>query len=347
MRLLEACGSPREIGYAIGSAVPELVVESVELVCRLDLPEHELSERLAAVERRLAETFPNVLEEADGLAEGSGISLRDALVLSVASDLHGKLPGWCSLGAVASGDGVLVGKNLDTHEGMAPVQVIERLAWDGALQFTHVTAAGAMWTDGGVNEAGLALVNSSLDAPAPDPNGVPDGILAREILARCPDVPSAIELASRHSMMTLGENILVADAGGRAALIEKLPGSQAIRDGDTIVACNHPVAAGLDRLMASPDPIRANSERRLARLEKTAGRDTEWTVKRLGAVLADHVGGVCQHGADGLWTIASIVIAPRSRRMWVATGPPCSSAHQEITSTVVPGKEAQHVQSEG
>ena len=343
MRQLEARGTPWEVGHAIGSAAPDLVAESVELVCRLELPEDEVVARLAAIERRLAETFPNVVEEAAGLAEGARVSRRDALVLSVASDLHGKLPGWCSLGAVPGGDGVLVGKNLDTHEGMAPVQVVERLAREEALEFVHLTAAGAMWTDGGVNEAGLVLVNSSLDAAAPDPDGVPDGILAREILARCADVPAAIELASRFSMMTLGENILVADAAGRAALIEKLPGGQAIREAGTIVACNHPLASRLEVLMSRSDAIRENSERRLARLAEASADRAEWTVDDLGAALADHAGGICQHGADGLWTIASIVLAPRERRMWVAAGPPCRAAYEEVTSTVGPDKEAQHV----
>lgn len=347
MRLLEAGGSPYEIGYAIGSQAPELVARAVELVCRIELAPNELRRRLRTIERRLDATFPNALAEAEGLAEGAVISRQDALALSVASDLHGKLPGWCSLGAVPGADGLLVGKNLDTHEELAPVQVLERLEPEDGYAFVHVTTAGAMWTDGGLNAAGLALVNSSLAASSADPSGVPDGVLAREALARCADVPAAIELVSAYEVMTLGENIIVADSAGRAALIEKLPGAQNVRSGDSLVACNHPLAEPLAALMSATDPIRGNSERRLARLNTATGLRATWARDDLESMLADHEGGVCQHGDEDLWTIASIVLAPTARRMWLADGPPCETAYEEITAALGPGKEVHRVHGEG
>jgi predicted choloylglycine hydrolase len=330
VRVLDARGTPYEIGHRIGAAAPDLVGRTVELVCRFELSREELARRLAPVERRLRERLPRVLEEAEGLAEGAGIDRRDALVLSVASDLHGRLPGWCSLGAVPGGAGVLVGKNLDTSPEMADVQVVERLVPEGGLAYVHVTAAGAMWTDGGVNEAGLALVNSSLAAAEPDPEGLPDGIVARELLARCETVAAAVELAERHGFMTLGENILVADAAGDAAVIEKLPGAQSVRRGEALVACNHPLAARLDRLMSASDAIRQNSEGRLAHLDGAAHSRSRWTVEDLASVLRDHEGGVCQHGADGLWTVASLIASPSERRLWAAGGPPCKTEFGEI-----------------
>jgi isopenicillin-N N-acyltransferase-like protein len=305
------------------------VGRAVELVCRVDLPEDEIERRLDAVETRLADEVPHVLEEAEGLAEGAGISRRDALVLSVASDLHGRLPGWCSVGALPGESGLLLGKNLDTNEEMGSVQVVERLAPEGALEYVHVTTAGAMWTDGGVNEAGLALVNASLDASSPNPGGLPDGILAREVLASCGDVPAAVALLERHGTMTLGENVLVGDGEGRAVVVEKLPGAQAVREAETIVACNHVLAARLSALMARGDPIRANSERRFGRLGELVGGRERWSVEDVAELLCDH-GGVCQHGADGLWTVAAIVAEPRTRRLWVADGPPCLAPLVEI-----------------
>ena len=317
MRLLEASGSAREIGYAIGSAAPELVRGAVELVCRFDVQGAELEARLDRIERRLLETFPHAVEEAAGLAEGAGIGVREALSLSVCSDLSGRLPSYCSLGAFAGSDGLLVGKNLDSTEEMAPLQVLERLAPDGALAFLNVTTAGAMWTDGGVNEAGLALVNASVAAGTPSDDGVPDGILARELLMRCADVPAALEFASRYDVMTLGENMLVADARGRAAVIEKLPGGQAVRERAPVAACNHVVTRALEERHYPGDPIRDDSLRRLELLSDAIDGNGPWTRQSIESLLGDPNRGLAASGAAGTWTIARYVISPRLRRLWL------------------------------
>ena len=81
----------------------DLVRSAVDLICRFDLPEAEVVAHLRGVERRLAETFPETLDEARGIADGAGVGADEALALSVCSDLSGKLPAWCSLVAVPGG----------------------------------------------------------------------------------------------------------------------------------------------------------------------------------------------------------------------------------------------------
>lgn len=334
MRLIEATGSAFEIGRSRGEQSSEHVRAAVALVCRFELPSKQVDLSLRRIEELLGSTFPHVLEEASGLAVGASISERDALALSVASDVHGRLPGWCSLVAVPSDEGVLAGKNLDTTNEMGALQLIEVLAPDRRHRFTHVTAAGAMWTDGGVNEAGLALVNASLAAAAPVASGVPDGILAREVLAGCGSVEAAIDFLAGHELLSLGENILLADRGGRIALVEKLPGGQVVHEGPRAVACNHVRAESLADLMLVPDPIRENSERRLARLIELTAERRNWSLADVQNLLASHEGGVCQHGDAGLWTVAGLVLAPRERRMWVNEGPPCHAAWDEAQAGI-------------
>ncbi len=320
MRVLDAVGSPAEIGYAIGAAAPDLVHEAVARICRFDLPAGELRARLGALELLLARELPHVLEEADGLAEGAGVSRQDALALSVCSDLSGRLPAWCSLVAVEGEgeEGILVGKNLDTPEEMAPIQVVERIAPDGALRFAHVTTAGAMWTDGGVNEAGLALVNASLAPAAANPEGLPDGILVRELLARCTDVEEAVALATSRRVRTLGENVLLADAGGRTAVVEMLPAGNAVREGEPAAACNHVLGEELRPAMSQEDPLRENSERRFEHLREAARTGRRWTIPDLVSLLEDPAKGIRQDGSAGIWTVATFALSPRARRMWVS-----------------------------
>ena len=331
MRLLEARGAPYELGRAIGSQAGDLVHDAIDLICRFELPADEVAAHLQAVERRLGATFPDTLEEAHGIADGAGVAAADALALSVCSDLSGKLPSWCSLVAVPGPDGTLVGKNLDTTPAMLALQVVERLEPAGRLAFVHVTTAGAMWTDGGVNAAGLALVNASLAASRADPQGVPDGILARELLARCATVSDAVELAGRFSTRTLGENMLVADADGRIAVIEKLPGGQAVREGQAVAACNHVISRELAESMSVDDPIADNSRRRFEQLDRAVQTARGWKRHDVHALLSDPGGGVFQEGDSGLHTIASLVLAPAERRAWIG---PSGTAPTEISVQV-------------
>lgn len=330
MRLLEASGAPYEIGQQVGAQAIDLVQRAVELICRFDLPESERLERLDGIERRLRRSFPDVLEEAEGLAEAVGMSRQQVLELSVCSDLTGKLPAWCSLAAVPGTSGTLVAKNLDTTPEMGPIQVLERIEPDRGVPYLHMTTAGAMWTDGGVNAAGLALANASLAAALPNPDGVPDGILARAILTRCTDVAEAVELASTHPVRTLGENLLVADANGRVAVIEKLPHGQAVREGETTAACNHVLSPELESEMDPADTIRANSRRRLAALERLLAANEAWTHEQLGQIMTAPDGDVFQDGEDELWTLASLVFDPAGRRLWITEAGTESSALTEV-----------------
>jgi len=328
LRLLEARGTAYEVGYAIGSQAADLVRETVAVVCRVDLADEEVARRLGRVEQNLARAFPDVLDEARGLGDGAGIGAREALALTAVTELTGQLPGFCSVGAFRGRDGVLVGKNLDTAPGLRNVQVLERIAFDDGLAFLQLTSAGAMWTDGGVNEAGLALANASVETSVSNPDGVPDGIIAREVLRHCENVADAVAFVGRYSPMTLGENIALADADGRSAVIEMLPARQSVREGGTVVACNHALAAELVPLASAADPIRPNSERRLARLDEVVAQRPAWSAGLLAAALRDHEGGICQHDEDGLTTVASLIASPAGRWLRAAGGPPCESEYE-------------------
>jgi isopenicillin-N N-acyltransferase-like protein len=328
VRVLDAAGEPREIGRQIGAAAPALIVRAVELMCRIELPEDELERRLAGVERRLAAAFPSVLDESEGLAEGAGIATRDALVLSVCGDLTGRLPGWCTLAAMPGTSGPLLAKNLDTRPEMRELQLVERLSPAGGLAYTHLTMAGSMWTDGGLNEAGLALVNSSLQAGSANPEGVPDGILAREVLARCADVEEALALIASLEVRTNGENLVLADARGATALVSKLPAGQSVRRGGALAATNHPLDHELIGAMDAEDPIAENSRGRYERLCELTGAAEQWDLAGLERLLA--APGIAQDGDAGLHTIAALVIDPAGGRLRAASGSPALARFEEI-----------------
>jgi hypothetical protein len=246
----------------------------------------------------------------------------------VCGDLTGRLPGWCTLAALPGAAGPLLAKNLDTRPEMRELQVIERLSPAGGIGYTHLTTAGSMWTEGGLNRAGLALVNSSLQAGSPNPAGVPDGILAREILARCSDVEEALALVSSLEVRTNGENLVLADASGATALVSKLPAGQSVRRGGALAVTNHPLDDALLQAMDADDPVADNSRRRYTRLGELVSMAESWDLTALERLLA--APGIAQDGDSGLHTVAALVIDPVGGRIRVASDSPVRASFEEV-----------------
>ena len=312
MLVIDANGSPGDIGRTRGTAARDLIAASLRITCGFDLGQATCAGRLDDIRRRLAVRMPHVLEEADGLAEGAGISGDEAFALSISIDLCNRLPGYCSLLALPSGDGVLLAKNQDTLAEMAALQVVERVRPDEGLAHLNFTLAGAMWTDGGVNAAGLALVCASLTPERTNPDGLPDGIVLRELLRVCSTVEQAAEYLKETPPMSLGENILVADASGQARWIQSMPHGFATSEGLPLVACNRPADARLLTQMAPDDPISANSEAREARLAlqlTSAPRSDPLALAR------SLLQSVFQTGEADLWTVANVFVRPESRTL--------------------------------
>jgi len=314
MEVLTATGTAYQIGVQRGEASAELIHRSREVLCPFDADDEPTASLIDGICDALADRLPGALAEARGIADACGLTLRQAVSLSVCADVTGRLPAYCSLLGVKGGDGLLVGKNLDTEESMAPLQVVERLAPEGGAAYVHVTTAGAMWTDGGVNECGLALVNASLASTGTDTEGLPDGMVVREVLARCATVEEAVDMLAAERFLTFGENVLLADTGGDMAVVEKLPGGQRVRRGDGVAfACNHVLSIELADEMPQDDPIAANSRTRMDALAEIGSGASEWTTESVGAAL----GLLTQAGADSLWTVATYVVSPEARSLHV------------------------------
>jgi hypothetical protein len=305
--VISATGTPHEIGVTIGAAHAANVRQAVELIAR---PAGAEAPRAALAELRatLAARLPELLEECDGVAAGAGIDRDDALLLSAGTDVGGRLPGYCSLAGVAAANGPVLAKNLDTQPVLAPLCVLEVITpAGGGLAHVHLTMAGCRWTDGGVNEAGLGLVDASVAAGAPNAEGLPDGLVARELLRRARNVEEALGLLAEVPPRTLGENLLLADRGGRVARASWLPGGLAVEQGAPALATNHPLGAAVEHLAVADDPIGASSRRRLAVLqERLSDGPSEPVETLLDAVALD--------GEAELWTIGRLLVEVGARR---------------------------------
>ena len=113
-------------------------------------------------------------------------------------------------------------------------------------------------------------------------------------------------------------------------MIEKLPGGQAVREGQAVAACNHVMSRELADGMAADDPVADNSRRRLEQLDRAVQTARAWQRQDVHALLSDPGGGVFQQGDSGLHTIASLVLAPAERRAWI--GPSGTASDGDLSS---------------
>jgi len=332
---IHAGGSPYEIGKTIGAACRDRVQAAIAIICVFEAKAAEIDERLDQVVGHLDKIFPEAVQEARGLADGARVALKDALLLSFAPEIDGRLPGFCSLLAVPGENGPLLGKNLDTPAALEPLQVVQHLSPAGGIPFVHITTAGAMWSDGGVNGDGFALVNASLASARKEKTGIPDGYLVREALARCSTTDEAVSFLTKHSFRSAGENLILADASGNVAVLEIVPGRHAVARNarPPVVACNHALDPTVAADQAPNDPIRENSKGRRSALQRITTAGT-WNEDAVFAALSDR--HVMLSGADDLWTVASIAICPAKRRLDTSItgsgGVPQKATHSQRTS---------------
>ena len=319
----------------------------------------------ARFEAPIAAFRPAYLDEMRGIAEGAGLDLADVLAINVRTEVmyaalarqaplaargaidfranFGKLPAECSAFAVvptreAPQTATLVGQNWDWLLHSAQTLVVLEVRQDDGPDFVTVVEAGLL-AKAGLNAAGLALVTNALvtDADIGTP-GLPYHVLLRAMLD-CTTVTDALNVLQA-GVRSSSANYLIAHASGAALDVEGAPGDftrlyPRFPDQGLLLHTNHflsPLHPVDVSLWAMPD-----SAVRLQRLRAAASPTA--TLEEFRALLADHADyphSICSHpdpddhpleqGA----TIASVLMDPDARRLWLAAGNPCQTPYTEL-----------------
>jgi len=342
---LNNSGSAYDIGRQHGASCPaavRLAYEAWGLLPGVD--ESRRDTAIAVLQDRLRRFFPETLEEIRGIADGSGLSDRQILTLSCFDAVLGVSAGilCCSnIGFVDSDVGVLLGKtadwNVDGAVDMAAWQRYQPAAGEGHT-FVHYGCAGTLWTEGGLNDAGLGMVLNGLPVTGSDADGVPWAPLTRGVLQHCRSVAEAIDFLGRHDVMCWGFHLTLADADGDLASIEVAPGVQAVRhpEGRTavrpyLIHTNHCLYPETKKLQMDEDTLTVYGEtglvenslarfRTLERLVPSAPR----TLASMQNLLRDRSvpGAISQSGEQGMRTVYAMIVAPAQGRIWGAEGYP-------------------------
>lgn len=336
----------RHLGHSVADRVAGTVAAYMALFERLTGLSRERV--LAEAERfmpAIADYAPQLLEEMQGIADGSGRELREIVAINARTELMYGVPGRpeCTAVAVsspASVDGhVRVAQNWDWFAALAGTTVLWVLRRDDGHDVLTFAEAGIIGKIG-VNAAGLAmcvnLLTSDDDNPGP---AVPMHVILRHVLDQARSVEHAIDMIAATPRCT-SCNHLLADRGGAIADVEATPAGQSgvrSRDGVLVHAnhCTDPELSLRDRNARENAETLARGDR--ARVLAAARPIDE---EQIRAILSDHANApvsICRHVdretplEDREESIASLVFDLTGGTLDLADGPPCSSAYRRFT----------------
>lgn len=300
MHMYRFAGTYRQIGLEYGlqlraGRVPAAPVSRT----RLDFA--------AACEPFVRAFAPELFDEIEGIAEGSGYDLKRVTMIALALDAHPA----CSIAAVAgqhTADGKpLFGRNHDWYQASGQHATFLETRPEGAIPSLGCNDVMVGRFDG-INAAGVAIGITAVEGGRDHP-GVMFPLAVRIVLDRCRTTAEAVDLLQgiRHARAI---NFLVADADGDMAALEVVPGRVGvIRPDKGFIAVTNQFQsdemARYEKVSRRPP----NSYRRLCTLrEWFAARQGPLTRADLEAVLSTPTPrGVCavprtRRGVGTIWS---------------------------------------------
>ncbi len=357
--VLELSGTPFEMGFAHGrafqGAIRNYAEERVALAGSPVWANRSVSraEVLALAEACVPihrEFSPDLGEELDGMAAGSGVSVAELIVVGGFTDFVDTVanPAASSSDAAPSVDGVnectaflvpgehmtdgvaALAQTWDMHEGSAEHLVLLRGRPRGAPAFLAYTTAGAPAMIG-MNELGLSVGINNLMA-ADGGVGVTWPVVVREML-KCETLDEALAVLAR-APLAGGHNYLVMDALGRGANVEAMGSRSAVtRLAERPLAhTNHCLAASTKAVERQRDAAsQLDSEARLADAERLLQRPA-LSIEDLQAITADSV-NICHRGVAPRFvgTCGAVVMRPGTRELWAVKGRPSERGYQRFS----------------
>lgn len=371
--VLDVSGSPFEMGFAHGrafaAAIRNYAQERIALagspgwtgrtVSRSDVL--ALAEACVPLHREFS---PELGEELDGMAAGSGVSVAELIVVGGFTDFIDAVAnsGAGSASPTRLGDPALKGVNectaflvpgefmadgvgalaqtWDMHEGSAEHLVLLRGRPSGAPAFLAYTTAGAPAMIG-MNELGLSVGINNLMA-ADGGVGVTWPVVVREML-KCERLDEALAVLAR-APLAGGHNYLIMDAAGRGANVEAMGSRSATTElaQRPLAHTNHCLESSTTAVERQRDAAsQADSEARLADAERLLER-TSLSVADLKAITADSA-NICHRGVAPRFvgTCGAVVMRPSTRELWAVKGRPSESGYEQFTfATPTNGGEA-------
>ena len=232
MHFISLTGDRYQIGFQHGRKLKGLVHYAVRKRCRFYKDRGRPSP--AALQRRaqaIESSFPELMAEMRGIADGSKMSLDDILIYNLSP-----MPDECSNVAFLSSGKPMLGHVNDAAEGLSDVAF--HINPTQGLELLQIGTAGSVGVGAAMNSEGLAMSHAcargggieNRDAHLNLP------LLRRLLIERNSNCREARGFLSKHSFASGADNIICADREGSVFVAEKLP---------TMVEFRKPVGRGI------------------------------------------------------------------------------------------------------
>jgi hypothetical protein len=337
--LAEFRGTARDCGRAYGSSQAEAIGAFLYQQLQPDSLRLAYAERCSKV---LGEWEKPVFEFAQGMAEGSGKSLQEIVLLLLHEEI-GHVHNCTAIGATRKGtvDGsAVIAQNWDWSGSLYPWSSLLRLHTDSMPATLTYTFPG-LWASAGMNEHGLSLVwtSSGCYPDVPPDVGIPTYALIAGILTRrtCREAITLLQNTRNAGAFIF----FLADAIGDVCVIEGVPGKVHLVDCiDVITRANHFESEEMCQLSNQdvPPKLSPNSVSRATRMRDLAKTHRGQINGELVATfLTDHGVepglNICQHPSAGnsVLTLDSFYLLPAKRAIWIARGVPCRHLYEKYT----------------
>jgi isopenicillin-N N-acyltransferase like protein len=289
----------------------------------------------------VAHVYPELLEEIQGISDGSGIEYFDLLHLNLNTDVayaRAYAMVFDCTQVLASGAATMDGKTYlaktrDLTRGPTRQLLLHREYDDGTYR-NEIQTAGQMTLPVGVNSFGVAVGTSGqwssrvvVDLQRGDsawhiPNLQP-------ILRYARSADEALRMV-REQPRVAGMNMTLADTQKTYALEITESDVQVFEpEDDILVRTNHYLSPALQHLAPTPDENPGTFQRYARASEMARRRHGELGVHDMLRILSDHseppMESICRHGGgEGVGqTYAAMVICPQDRTVWGLFGNPC------------------------
>jgi isopenicillin-N N-acyltransferase-like protein len=327
----------RQIGEAAGEQVRGFCQQALEHVNRTVAVSPQLAEAVVRDSLTAAEQYsPDMVEELRGVAEASGVTLQEVMLLQVRNQFMEGMDHACtalSLDPRATLSGrALVAQNWDNDPALDAFTIVLTRRPTGKPALMNVTQAGLI-SYLGFNSAGIGVCVNTLPAPS-RPVGVPHYFTLRGVYeATClEDAVAAVRRAQR----AIPANMMMATPEGPANLEITVDDVHVLRDSAALTHTNHCLHPDLLAVNDQfPELIESHPrKRRIDALLLDAGET--FSLEQVKSALSDHEDfprSICRHPNDDprygfMTSVFSIIIDVDQRQMHVTRGNPCSQPYE-------------------
>lgn len=348
MKVVEAGGTPYEMGFQYGEACPEIsaMLDGVYNMFGGREKTLEMADKYIPLYLPAAEAYaPEIVEEMKGMAAGAKVDFRDIFFLNITYELAVPSVMGCTSYAIApeaTADGeIIAGQNFDYVSVWQDSMVLLKMRPSGGpamMAFAPVGCLGLI----GFNSAGISLNlnlvrNKSSLSPV---GGVPSHIILGKVLSS-ENLGQAIGFIATAEGRS-AKNYLLTSARGDIVDVEATADDVDIsypEDG-ILTHANHFKTERFkpDDLAPVQFPDSYVRSRRLLDLLKS--HHGHLSVEVIQELLQDHnnyPNSICRHPdaqnpfpmARMMKTLVSIISCPGKQKAWIALGNPCESEYLE------------------